>query len=100
MISIEDIINKEIELNNIIENLRWQYIKEHYDLHKGCVCLIQDSYWILDSIKQFDGYVIYLNFTLIKRNGEIGKRLDWHPLTSVIKQFENYEEYKKALQSL
>lgn len=107
MVNIKDIENKEQELNEIvrkykkeIKNMQWQYIKEQYDLYPGCVCRVKDSYAVLDSIHTFVGQLIYINFKKIKKNGEIGGNTTSDSPLSVTKEFNSYDEYKKALDNL
>ena len=90
------------KLKKDIENLEWQCLEEEYNLKKGNVCTKSnsDKYMVLDEIGGIFGEQISLHFSIIKKDGEIGKNTTWDYARDVKKEFDSYEDYKKALMEL
>lgn len=107
MISLEDIENKQKELEDTIksykkeiEEMKWRFINEEYGLSKGCVCNINSKYCVLIEVGSFGKYIQSVHFSVIKKDGTIGKNSTCGFVGSVKKEFDTYEEYRKSLEGL
>jgi arginine deiminase len=103
----EQIKNKEIELIDIqnkykkeIEEMKWKYIKETYDIEKGNILKYLNKYYVANSIKLFSTSLIAIGSSNIKKDSTIGKNEAYVYLREATKEFNSYEEYKRYLESL